>query len=314
MPSGIIAILLARPADKGLPKQQRPCDVPVCWLGGGLRAGQLSQRPTQLDQPRGHGTSASAGSPCAVAFAGASRPQVVPQIGYGQHERTLEAERHSSPRPSSSLMRSARVDGSRPSSRTASSAGSANAHAKRLLEIEPTSAPNILTGHTLPHRARSREDYDARVGVGGILDFFRSYDRSYIQMATTRSDRRSAADKTTAVSTLTHSGRRGRVTSAGRAETEPTVGASEVWQARIGRDLAAQLRADAEVLGLDGRTDIVKAALQLLHRHAAEQRMAKSADDFYGDSIPPLPLGVLDGDDDGHSWAATRRGLGGPVS
>jgi hypothetical protein len=35
-----------------------------------------------------------------------------------------------------------------------------------------------------------------------------------------------------------------------------------------------QLRADAEVLGLNGRTDIVKAALP------AEQRMAKSVDDF----------------------------------
>jgi hypothetical protein len=80
-------------------------------------------------------------------------------------------------------------------------------------------------------------------------------------------------------------------------KTAATSAVSEVWQARIGRDLAAQLRADAEVLGLNGRTDIVKAALQLIHRHAAEQRMAKSVDDFYGGSTPPLPLGVLDGDD-----------------
>jgi hypothetical protein len=71
-----------------------------------------------------------------------------------------------------------------------------------------------------------------------------------------------------------------------------TTGASEVWQARIGRDLAEQLRADAEVLGLDGRTDIVKAALGLLHRQAAEERMAQSVDEFYGESTPPLPLGV----------------------
>lgn len=74
-------------------------------------------------------------------------------------------------------------------------------------------------------------------------------------------------------------------------------GASEVWQARIGRDLAEQLRADAEVLGLDGRTDIVKAALSLLHRQAAEERMAQSVDEFYGGSTPPLPLGVTPADD-----------------
>src|SRR5664280_247794 len=55
-----------------------------------------------------------------------------------------------------------------------------------------------------------------------------------------------------------------------------TTGATEVWQARIGHDLAATLRADSEVLGLHGRTEIVKAALELLHRQAAEQRMALS--------------------------------------
>ena len=68
--------------------------------------------------------------------------------------------------------------------------------------------------------------------------------------------------------------------------------ASETWQARIGHDLAAQLRLDAELLGLDGRTEIVKAALQLLHRRAAEERMARSVADFYGDAEPPLPTGV----------------------
>ncbi len=67
---------------------------------------------------------------------------------------------------------------------------------------------------------------------------------------------------------------------------------SETWQARIGHDLAAQLRRDAELLGLDGRTEIVKAALQLLSRTAAEERMARSVADFYGDGEPPLPIGV----------------------
>lgn len=71
-----------------------------------------------------------------------------------------------------------------------------------------------------------------------------------------------------------------------------STGATEVWQARIGHQLAAQLREDAEVLGLDGRSDIVKAALQLIHQRAAEERMARSVDEFYGDASPPLPIGV----------------------
>jgi hypothetical protein len=69
-------------------------------------------------------------------------------------------------------------------------------------------------------------------------------------------------------------------------------GASETWQARISRDMAAQLRQDAELLGLQGRTEIVRAALDLLHRRAAEERMARSVDEFYGGSEPPLPIGV----------------------
>src|SRR3712207_9112898 len=47
-------------------------------------------------------------------------------------------------------------------------------------------------------------------------------------------------------------------------------GGTEVWQARISGDLAAQLQADSEVLGLSGRTEIVKAALQLLHQRSEE--------------------------------------------
>lgn len=71
-----------------------------------------------------------------------------------------------------------------------------------------------------------------------------------------------------------------------------TTGASETWQARITHDLAAQLRIDPKLLGLDGRTEIVKAALDLLHRRAAEERMARNVDDYYGNSEPPLPVGV----------------------
>ena len=71
-----------------------------------------------------------------------------------------------------------------------------------------------------------------------------------------------------------------------------STGASETWQARISHELAAQLRDDAEVLGLDGRTEIVKAALELLHKRAAEERMARSVDTFYAGNEPPLPIGV----------------------
>ncbi len=81
--------------------------------------------------------------------------------------------------------------------------------------------------------------------------------------------------------------------------TTTSEGPTEVWQARIARDLASQLRADAVVLGLTARTDIVKAALKLLHRHAAEVRMAKSVDEFYGGATPPLPAGVVPDDDGG---------------
>ncbi len=71
-----------------------------------------------------------------------------------------------------------------------------------------------------------------------------------------------------------------------------TTGSSETWQARITHELAAQLRDDAELLGLDGRTEIVKAALELLHKQAAEERMARSVDSFYAGREPALPIGV----------------------
>ena len=77
---------------------------------------------------------------------------------------------------------------------------------------------------------------------------------------------------------------------------------TEVWQARIGHDLAARLREDAELLGLSGRTDIVREALMLLHKRAAEERMARSVDQFYGEQAPPLPVGVRS-----RSGPVTRR-------
>jgi hypothetical protein len=87
-------------------------------------------------------------------------------------------------------------------------------------------------------------------------------------------------------------------------------GTTEVWQARIERTFAAQLRDDAHVLGLDGRTDIVRAALHLLHRSAAEERMARSVDDFYGTVAPPLPIGVLPDDAPAEQDAGSSGGPG----
>ena len=84
-----------------------------------------------------------------------------------------------------------------------------------------------------------------------------------------------------------------------------TTGASETWQARITHDLAAQLRNDAKLLGLGGRTEIVRAALELLHQRAAEERMARSVDDFYGGDEPPLPLGVRPATANGRRDAAS---------
>lgn len=77
-------------------------------------------------------------------------------------------------------------------------------------------------------------------------------------------------------------------------------GPTEVWQARIERGLAAQLRDDSELLGLEGQTEIIRAALELLHRHAAEERMARNVEEFYGSEAPQLPIGVLPDDSDEH--------------
>jgi len=84
----------------------------------------------------------------------------------------------------------------------------------------------------------------------------------------------------------------GQPCTADRIRMTTTTGASETWQARITHELAAQLRDDAELLGLDGRTEIVKAALELLHKQAAEERMARSVDSFYAGREPALPIGV----------------------
>ena len=70
-------------------------------------------------------------------------------------------------------------------------------------------------------------------------------------------------------------------------------GGSEVWKARIGHEFATQLRADGETLGVSGSSEIVEIALHRLHRQVAEERMARSVDEFYGEGPRTLPIDVL---------------------
>jgi hypothetical protein len=81
-----------------------------------------------------------------------------------------------------------------------------------------------------------------------------------------------------------------RIHMTGTVEETPQ---TNVWQARINYAFATELYADAEVLGLTNRTEIVKAALELLHQHAAELRMARGVERFYGAGPIPLPDGVV---------------------
>lgn len=71
-----------------------------------------------------------------------------------------------------------------------------------------------------------------------------------------------------------------------------------MWQARITRTFAEKLREDAELLDLATRTDIVKTALEMLHRRAEQERMGRSIEEFYQGKAPPLPIGVLPDDDE----------------
>jgi len=77
-------------------------------------------------------------------------------------------------------------------------------------------------------------------------------------------------------------------------------GTTEIWQARVPADLARLLLDDARILGLKGRSEVVRAALQLLHQEAREERMAQEIDAFYGAEAAPLPTGVVadDGTDE----------------
>lgn len=73
---------------------------------------------------------------------------------------------------------------------------------------------------------------------------------------------------------------------------EKRLARSEVWQARIPTKLARDLEKDAEVFGLNGRSEIVREALTRLHRQALEQRMADEIAEYYGGKQAPLPASL----------------------
>lgn len=59
-------------------------------------------------------------------------------------------------------------------------------------------------------------------------------------------------------------------------------------QARLSAGDVVQLDADARTLGLQNRSEAVRAALRLLHRHAARQALAREYDEFYGSGQAPV--------------------------
>ncbi len=61
---------------------------------------------------------------------------------------------------------------------------------------------------------------------------------------------------------------------------------------RIENTFGDELLADAGSWGSAVAPRSSKAALELLHRKAAEERMARSVRDFYDGATVPLPIGV----------------------
>jgi hypothetical protein len=59
-------------------------------------------------------------------------------------------------------------------------------------------------------------------------------------------------------------------------------------QARVPRDIADHVAADAAVLGLDGVSEAIREGLRLLHRRAELAALAQDYDDFYGDNPAPV--------------------------
>jgi hypothetical protein len=79
----------------------------------------------------------------------------------------------------------------------------------------------------------------------------------------------------------------------------PPVTKTVIMQARVDVVFARELlERDAEILGLDGASELVREGLRLVHRRASEMAMVAAYDEFYGGEPAPLPDGVLAADAD----------------
>jgi hypothetical protein len=67
-----------------------------------------------------------------------------------------------------------------------------------------------------------------------------------------------------------------------------------VVQVSIDPGLAAELAADAQVLGLDGVSGLVREGVLMVHRRARERDAAAEIAEFYGSQPAPLPDGVAE--------------------
>lgn len=65
-----------------------------------------------------------------------------------------------------------------------------------------------------------------------------------------------------------------------------------VVQVSIDAGLAAELAADAQALGLDGLSGLVREDVLMVHRRARERAAAAEIAEFYGGQPAPLPDGV----------------------
>ena len=64
-------------------------------------------------------------------------------------------------------------------------------------------------------------------------------------------------------------------------------------QARLDAEFARELvETDAQVLGLEGTSALVREGLRLVHKRARELAMAQEYDRFYGGQQAPAPEGV----------------------
>jgi hypothetical protein len=64
--------------------------------------------------------------------------------------------------------------------------------------------------------------------------------------------------------------------------------ATHIVQARVSDQILDQLAEDAATLGIDNTSAALREGIELLHRKAAQVRLARSYDDFYGGEPAPM--------------------------